>query len=306
MLVRIMRRVGYAAVIVTFLFSETAYGLSDNAAHENKDELSVPEQPAAAGSDVILEHGTDRKIETEGTAHSETANTAKVPSTKEYIKEFPNDLIGGTKRIFNHDNVPIALIGFGLTALAFTADGGVEEECQENQPLRRVRNIGNMLGEGYIHVGVGGGLFAAGHLFDDRKLADTGVATLEALLINGMATESLKYSAGRQRPNRQGDKMSFPSGHASSTATLSASISEMYDWDLKVAIPLYLTTAFVGASRMDCNMHYLSDVLAGITLGTIVGRSVARYHKEKGEEQKLSFTPLYDKDCKGLVFSFKF
>jgi hypothetical protein len=306
MFVKITRRAGYLAVIVTFLHSGAAYGLSDNAPHENKDERSVPGQATATGSDVILERGMDTDTETEGTAHPETANTSKVPSTKEYVKEFPNDLMGGTKRIFNHDNVPIALIGFGLTALAFKADGEVKEECQEDQPLRRVHNIGNTLGEGYIHVGVGGGLFAAGQLFEDKKLADTGAVTLEALLINGIATESLKYSVGRQRPNGQGDKMSFPSGHTSSTATLAASISEMYDWDLKVAIPLYLTTALVGASRMDCNMHYLSDVLAGITLGTIVGRSVARYHKEKGEEQKLSFTPLYDKDCKGLVFSLKF
>jgi membrane-associated phospholipid phosphatase len=190
--------------------------------------------------------------------------------------------------------------------LALTIDGKAKRESLEDHPLGRLSNFGNTVGNGFIEVGAAGGMFLTGQLSEDKKLADTGIATLEALLINGVATEGLKYAVGRQRPNGQGDKMSFPSGHVSMTATLAASVSEMYDWDLRLAIPLYATVAVVGIARMDSNMHYLSDVLAGLTLGTLIGSSFAKYHKEKTAEQKISFSPVYEKDFKGILFSYQF
>jgi len=84
----------------------------------------------------------------------------------------------------------------------------------------------------------------------------------------------------------------------------------MYDWDLRIAVPLYLVTAFVGASRIQTNEHYLSDVIAGITLGTLVGSSFAKYQKEKGREKNsatnISLMPVVDGSCKGMVVNWKF
>jgi membrane-associated phospholipid phosphatase len=71
-------------------------------------------------------------------------------------------------------------------------------------------------------------------------------------------------------------------------------------------VPLYATVALVGVSRMDSNMHYLSDVLAGATLGTLVGSSVAKYHKETKTERNPSFLPLYVRGYKGFILSFGF
>jgi membrane-associated phospholipid phosphatase len=128
------------------------------------------------------------------------------------------------------------------------------------------------------------------------------------LLVNGIATEGLKYATSRKRPNG-GDNMSFPSGHASMTATLAASLSEMYDWDLRIAVPLYTITTFVGASRIQSGEHHLSDVVAGITLGTVVGMSFAKYHKEKSIAEpagNLAVVPLLDGNNKGIVVQWKF
>jgi membrane-associated phospholipid phosphatase len=84
----------------------------------------------------------------------------------------------------------------------------------------------------------------------------------------------------------------------------------MYDWDLRIAVPLYLVTAFVGAARIQTNEHHLSDVIAGITLGTLVGSSFAKYQKEKGREKNsatnISLVPVVDGSCKGMVFNWKF
>ena len=236
------------------------------------------------------------------------AGRATVPSLGTYVKEFVPDVVGGTKRVFSKDNLPVALIGVGLTGLALTVDQRVKKYFQDRKPLEHVENKGDTIGSGYPEVGVGLALLGTGELIKDKKLADTGAVSLEAYVITGIATEGLKVTARRKRPNG-GNRNSFPSGHASMTATMAASISEMYDWDLRIAVPLYLTTAFVGASRIQANEHFLSDVIAGITVGTLAGISVAKYHKEKdtqGVLQNISITPAYDRAIRGCVLTLKF
>jgi membrane-associated phospholipid phosphatase len=262
----------------------------------------------------ILAYTFEEQFNMAETAQSESrvqpdVDKGKVPSLSTYGKNFFPDLVGGTKRIFSRDNLPLALIGAGLAGLSLIVDHKVKDYFQEHRPLNNTSKTGDTLGQGYIHAGIGAMLAGAGELSNDKRMADTGVVTLEALLINGIATEGLKYAVGRKRPNG-GNTMSFPAGHASMTATLAASISEMYDWDLRIAIPLYLTTAFVGASRIQANEHYLSDVIAGITLGTVVGTSIAKYHKEKNNVtsswQNISISPVFDKDLKGCMFTLRF
>lgn len=238
-----------------------------------------------------------------------SSDRTTVPSVGYYVKEFIPDLWGGTKRIFSRDNAPLVLIGMGLTGLAFTVDDQVQEYFMERKPMEHPANIGDKVGRGYFPIGVGIVLLGAGEWLDDKKMADTGVVTLEALLVTVIATESLKFVTDRKRPNDR-DNMSFPSGHASSTASLAASVSEMYDWDLRIAVPLYMVTAFVGASRIQSNDHHLSDVIAGITLGTLVGSSFAKYQKEKdrkkGSAKNISIVPVLDGSCKGLMLNWKF
>ncbi len=234
-----------------------------------------------------------------------------VPALAGYAEEFIPDLVRGTEKIFSRDNLTLALIGgalAGLSANVDHVDRNIKNYFQTRRPLDGVSSYGDMIGQGYYHMGLGAALFAAGELSSNKKLADTGIVTLEAFLLNGIATEGLKYTTHRLRPNG-GDHMSFPSGHASSTAAVAASISAMYDWNPVIAVPLYATAVFVGASRIQDNMHYLSDVIAGLTIGTIVGRSVAGYHKEKNSGVRIfknvSFSPLLEKDVKGGMFTMK-
>jgi membrane-associated phospholipid phosphatase len=237
------------------------------------------------------------------------SNRDAVPSAGYYVKEIIPNLLGGTKRIFYRDNVPLVLIGMGLTGLALTVDHRVQDYFQDKQPMGLTTNIGDQVGRGYFPVGVGIVLLGAGEWRDDKKMADSGVITLEALFVNLIATEGLKYAVSRKRPNGA-DHLSFPSGHASGMASMSASVSEMYDWDLRIAAPLYLLTAFVGASRLQANQHHLSDVIAGITLGTLVGSSFAKFQKEKdhpkGGAANIAILPVLDGNAKGIVFNWRF
>lgn len=237
-----------------------------------------------------------------------SAAPEKVPTLAAYGKAFLPDIGGGTMRIFSADIAPVALIGVGLTGIAFILDNTVDDYMRKHQPMKSQANTGDKIGQGYYHVAIGFGLLGVGEIVDNKKLADTGIVTLEALLVNGIATEGLKYATQRKRPNG-GDNMSFPSGHASMTATLAASVSEMYDWNPGIAVPLYVTTVFVGAARIQAEEHHLSDVVAGITLGTVVGMSFAKYQKEKdrtGTSSNLAVLPILDGNYKGLVAQWKF
>ncbi len=275
--------------------------------------LPITSYTEKTASDAVPFEATIRTAET-GSAEmisSSSRTSDAVPCVSTYIKDFTPDVAGGTEDIFSKRNLPIVIVGGTLTAAAASIDHldrNAKNYFQTRRPLDGVSKYGSQIGEGYVHVGVAAALLGIGELSNDKKLADTGVVTLEALLVNGTATEVLKYAVERRRPNG-GDKFSFPSGHSSSTATLAASISAMYDWDLRLAIPLYSVALFAGASRMQDNEHYLSDVIGGLTLGTLVGSSFAHYHKEKESQtsglRSVSVAPVIDKDIKGALFTFK-
>jgi membrane-associated phospholipid phosphatase len=230
------------------------------------------------------------------------------PTLGEYLGDIPSDIAGGTKAIFTRENVPLAIAGVGATLIAFTLDQSVQDYFEDHHPLGSGKT-GSQIGYVFA-LGGAAGLFLAGELLKDRKLADTGVVSGEAIVVDVVIIEALKYATQRKRPNGS-DNLSFPSGHASVTATFAASVSEMYDWNLAVAVPLYAVTAFVSASRIQSGEHYLSDAVAGIALGTIIGKSFAGYMKKKRTGQRkglqlVGVAPLFGEDCRGFVAMLEF
>lgn len=230
-----------------------------------------------------------------------------VPSIISYGKAFFPDIVDGTKRISSPDIGAVALIGLGVTGLSFAFDHTVDDYFQKHQPLKGQANTGDKIGQGYVPFGLGIALFATGEMIDNKQLADTGAVSLEALAVTGVATEALKYITQRPRPNRV-NNMSFPSGHASMTSAFAASVSEMYDWNPYIAVPLFTASAFVGASRIQANEHHFSDVVAGMTLGTVVGMGFGRSRREKNaaETGRLSVVPYSDGTHNGVVFNWRF
>ena len=77
-------------------------------------------------------------------------------------------------------------------------------------------------------------------------------------------------AVGRQRPDGTG--YSFPSGHSSVTFATATVLQRNFGW--KVGIPAYGLAAYVAASRVQVERHFLSDVTFGAALGIVAGRSV--------------------------------
>ena len=99
------------------------------------------------------------------------------------------------------------------------------------------------------------------------------------MIINLGITAGLKYLIKRKRPfstypgiiiNKSGTSCndpSFPSGHSSTAFYAATSLSLTYHkW--YIIAPSYLYAGTVAYSRMDLGVHYPSDVLSGIIIGT--------------------------------------
>jgi membrane-associated phospholipid phosphatase len=145
---------------------------------------------------------------------------------------------------------------------------------------------------------IGGALYAAGRLGHWDRVADLGWHGTEAVLVADVGTYLLKGFFGRSRPFvagdtnphdfrllkgfRNGDRQSFPSGHATSAFAAAAAVTaETGTWWPKstwVIGPLmYGGATMVGLSRMYHNRHWASDVVLGAAIGTVSGQKIVQY-----------------------------
>ena len=99
--------------------------------------------------------------------------------------------------------------------------------------------------------------------------------TMVAIVAVNTAQVALKRAFRRARPHgpvswwdiHAPDQFSFPSGH-----TMNAfAVATLVTVHVPVAAPLaFAVAASVGASRVVLELHYVSDVAAGATLGTVL------------------------------------
>ena len=98
-----------------------------------------------------------------------------------------------------------------------------------------------------------------------------------AMVTNGLITIGMKRTFGRERPNGSCCE-SFPSGHTSHSFTMASIANELYGKN--IGFVTYGLATLVAVSRMNDNKHYLSDVIFGAALGTVVGQSFAKNFKK--------------------------
>jgi membrane-associated phospholipid phosphatase len=147
--------------------------------------------------------------------------------------------------------------------------------------------------------------FAAGRLSDRPRIRALTYDWTDAFLVNAGYTTLLKAAVHRERPNGE-DQKSFPSGHASSAFALAAVAERHYGW--KVGVPAYGLAGAVAVSRLQRNKHYLSDVVAGSTIGYLVGRTVVRVNQPPASSRARQFgvTPVITRRCRAIVADITF
>jgi len=165
------------------------------------------------------------------------------------------------------------------------------------------------------------------NLFTDEKITQDNYRSIflfqKSLLYTYTLTEIVKGLTHRERPDKTDDR-SFFSGHTSTVFAASTflflELNDFYnDWDITENNPFLKTTfkattfaalhgwaGYVGYSRIHDKKHYLSDVLVGAAVGSLI--SVFVYDKYIANESNiLSKFSLqsYDKTL-GLNFNLRF
>jgi len=211
----------------------------------------------------------------------------------------PANFLRGTVGIVSTDNIRPLLVGGAATGSGAIFDDQVAEAIADPE-----NNFGQLF-EGGAHPAVFGAavtvLFAVGRTVEAPRFRDATYDWMEAYFLNAGLTNLLKVTVGRERPNGE-DDTSFPSGHASTAFTLAAVAERHFGW--KVGLPAYSVAGLVAVSRLQRNTHYLSDVIAGATLGYIVGRTVVRVNGQPLDAPRgpqVSLAPVITKHSRALV-----
>lgn len=171
------------------------------------------------------------------------------------------------------------------TALAHQHDSDFRETYGDNARLpREDSRYGAILGSGFPGL-----MIAAGQLYFDRS---NGLLHARALGMTAATHITIAVAVQRERPN--GKKLSFPSGHTSSSFATATSLTYAYGpW---VGVPALALASFIGYSRIANNAHWLSDTIAGAGLGIFWARASARVQSESSGAK---FFPIYEGTAAG-------
>lgn len=146
-----------------------------------------------------------------------------------------------------------------------------------------------------VSLGIPAGQLTIGICKKDSLLTWNGLENLGAQAINGVFTSTLKYLVNRPRPFKtypddiqkhgSAGSYSFPSGHTSMAFAAATTISLQYPkW--YIIVPAYAWSSTVAFSRMYLGVHYPSDVLGGMIIGS--GTAVLTHYGIRFIAQKLN------------------
>lgn len=198
----------------------------------------------------------------------------------------------------------ILLAGSAATLVVAFDKHGLDEQANYRatvlKPLNDAGQVGEEIGWGYLNA-----LYALGNLFHygftgQKQSVKRSYIMTSSSLWTLAATVSLKQLANRSRPMYPDEKDSFPSGHSSMAFNFASVVTAEHGvlW----GVPAYTVASFIAYSRMNDGRHWLSDVVAGATIGASFGWGV--YLNQNGGSSrysKIQLAPFGD----GLAFQWK-
>lgn len=213
------------------------------------------------------------------------------------MRRLPENLGRGVLGVFHKDSVVPLLAGGAAAGIASIWDEDVKASVSTSDWGETFET-----GAGPIWSSVFvASLFTAGRLAHGERFRAMTYDMLDAAIVNFGYTELVKVAVGRERPDGS-DHKSFPSGHTSNAFALASVAERHYGW--KLGVPAYLLAGVVGASRIQQEKHYLSDVVAGATLGFIVGRAVVRVNgrplESPGRSARVGIAPIVGRRARGV------
>lgn len=156
------------------------------------------------------------------------------------------------------------------------------------------------------------GLFTYGLVFKNQKCQSTGLLAFESFVMASLVTRVPKTLIGRERPdNWQGHGPytfngpfggnSFPSGHTTASFAVASVIATQFR-DIKwVPYASYGIATMAGLSRVYDNKHWFTDVVAGATVGIVIGNMVCH----RVPDSRLTLVPFTNGYIQGVQLAYR-
>lgn len=166
-----------------------------------------------------------------------------------------------------------------ITGTALSIDRRLARGLPDSADQIRYSKGVSVAGTYYSLAGAAAAFVGVGAATGNRRAIETGLIAAQAVAHTESIAQMLKYAAGRERPD-YGDagggrfwrrQQSFPSGHAMGTWAVATVISREYRDCPLVRYGIYALPVLVSASRIGARRHFLADVVAGGSIGYLMG-----------------------------------
>lgn len=219
---------------------------------------------------------------------------------EEKAKTYPQRIVEGLQYAITAPELRLHWAATGLSILAaLSLDSHMKQQAVEHGLMPEL-----LADVGYEWGGRVGTIVILPGIYLTEKLRGTPrrerLQRLEfaftSLAVVATITQALKYTVGRQRPNRQPAPSfpyghSFPSGHASHAFGIAEVVRTIYGNGAGAAF--YALAVIAGVSRIHDNKHYLSDVVAGagLGIGIVRGFDMALHSKSRPDVVHIALAP---------------
>jgi membrane-associated phospholipid phosphatase len=209
---------------------------------------------------------TRETVATPDTPAGSNGISARIPSFKELF----TPLAGDFRRMSSRQNLMLGVVGLSGALAAHPIDASFARADWANNGVNGFFKPGQQAGSFVMQTSGAFATYLVGRALNNARVATIGAELVRAQVVSQTATQLIKLSAHRTRPD--GTTLSFPSGHTASAFATASVLHQELGW--KAGVPAYAVAAWIGASRMEGKRHYFSDVVAGATIGILAGRSV--------------------------------
>jgi hypothetical protein len=170
-----------------------------------------------------------------------------------------------------------ALAGY---AVLIQVDDEIQDFAQDNrsESSDNIAKVSRQFGQAEVYATIGLGVLTTGLVTGDREVRDAGLRVTSSLAMAAVVVTVAKFVAGRSRPSQSNSdaddfspfsgRTSAPSGHAAMAFALASSLGEEIHnrW---ASAGLYTIATATAWSRVNDNVHWFSDVVAGAAVGVV-------------------------------------
>ena len=225
---------------------------------------------------------------------------------------------------FDNNDVILTTLVVAATGAAMSIENQVRADVlkMHNSSLDKFNGVTEHFGRPIYGGILSGLLYSSGLIFSDNYVKETGQMLAEAIIANGIYTEVLKITFGRARPftnephtdidflefELETNENSLPSGHTSTAFTIATVLSERLD-NIYASITLYSLASLTAYQRIYSDVHWLSDVVLGASLGTFIGLKIVKLHEKNNpepSEYSLNIFPIITPRNYEVAFSLQF